>query len=254
MPQAESIATRVSQTPQSQVPSEVDLGALNRDIEGLIIAARSEFANNPLNTSVQQRLKALLDLQSILHRQALTQDQLRLVRGQVSALAPSTNPLPPVPQAATPAIPVLSTPTVPTPPTQAALPAYQQLLNPGTLAELIKVTAGRQQQQPTPPPQMSALVSQIAQASSTPQPAVAAPAENPLIAALRARGLLSAVPAPLPAPAAAPTPDLTSAFPFIVPGQVRQTAPVAIPQNPLNVASTTNSSIHVQMSTASIKM
>lgn len=203
---------------------------------------------------MQQRLKALLDLQSILQRQALTQDQLRLVRDQVSALAASPNPLAPVPQAATPTIPVLSTPTVPTPPTQAALPAYQQLLKPGTLAELIKATAGRQQQQPTPPPQSSALVSQMAQASSAAQPAAAASAENPLIAALRARGLLSAVPAPVPAPATAPIPDLASAFPFIVPGQVRQTPPVATLQSPLNVASAANSSIQVQMSTASIKM
>src|ERR1700754_4025461 len=78
-------------TGQSQ-PGSIDLAALNRDIENLVASARTDFANNPLDTSIQQRLKALLDLQNILQRQQLPQDQLRLIREQVSQLTPAAPP------------------------------------------------------------------------------------------------------------------------------------------------------------------
>lgn len=237
---------RYSQAPQSQSQPEVDLGALNRDIEALITTARNDFANNPLDISVQQRLKALLDLQVILQRQELTQEQLKLVRDQVSALTPAAKPAP-ISQPVPPSMPVVSTPSLPTPPAQAISQPLQQLLNPGTLAGLIKATAARQQQ-PTPPPQIPAGLPQITPSTTTPQPAAATSAENPLIAALRARGLLPSTPAS--APAVAPTSSLAAAFPFIVPGQVRQTPPVSTPQASTN----TNVTIEVQMSTASIKL
>lgn len=231
---------RYTPTPQRQ---DVDLAALNRDIEGLITAARGEFANNPLDPSVQQRLKALLDLQGILQRQELTQDQLKLVRDQVSALAPKQPPVLPTPPVVPSAVPaVSSTASISTPPTQPISQPLQQLLNPGTLAELIKATAARQ----TPPPQVPSVVSQMPIVNSTPQPAAMPTPENPLIAALKARGLLaggSAVPAATPAPG-------LSAFPLIVPGQVRFTPPVQMPQ-PMASA---EGSMDVQMNTMSIKM
>lgn len=224
----------------------MDLAALNRDIEALIAAARSDFANNPLDPSVQQRLKALLDLQGILQRQELTQEQLKLVRDQVCALTPKSALS--VPQSVPSTIPAMPTTSMATPPGQTLSQPLQQLLNPGTLAELIKATAARQQ--PTPPPQVHSILPQMPVASSTPQPASMPATENPLIAALRARGLLPPASAP-PAPTTAPPSNLASAFPFIVPGQVRFSTPApTMPQAP-NPSSIT---INVQMNTASIKM
>lgn len=241
--QDNSHPARSTPTPQRQ---DVDLAGLNRDIEGLITAARGDFANNPLDPSIQQRLKALLDLQGILQRQELTQEQLKLVRDQVSALGPKQPPVLPTPPVVPSAVPpVSSTPSISTPPTQPISQPLQQFLNPGTLAELIKATAARQ----TPPPQVPG-VPQMPIVNSTPQPAATPTPENPLIAALKARGLLSggsAVPAATPA---TPAPGLSSAFPLIVPGQVRFTPPVQMPQ-PTAAA---EGPMDVQMNTMSIKM
>ncbi|KAL1846373.1 mRNA 3' end processing factor [Paecilomyces lecythidis] len=238
-------------SPTPQPSQAVDLAALNSDIEALISTARSDFANNPLDPSVQQRLKALLDLQGILQRQELPQEQLRLVRDQVSRLAPPKPAAPPVP----PVAPVSSVPQTlpifPSAPAQSLAsqlqqPNLQQLLNPGTLAELIKATTNKQQ--PTPPPQAPNPFPQVP-AVSTPQPPAASTAapENPLIASLRARGLLPPLPSTTATPPVAPVfPNL----PLIIPGQVRYTPPVSTPQLP----AASDMTISVQMSTASIKI
>lgn len=236
----------MNQTPPPGHRSDVvDLETLNRDLESLVASARNDFANSPFNPVSQQRLKALLDLQNILQRQQLTQDQLKLVRDQVSTLAVSSTASPaqnPSPQAAAP-IPAAAPPVpVSTPPTQSISQPLQQLLNPGTLAELIKATAGRQQ--PTPPqiPNPFPPIPQISSTSNTPQP----PAENALIAALRARGLLPSSSAP--PSLSSGTPPSGSALPFIIPGQARATPPVPPPQ-----PSGPPSSV-VPMTTASMKM
>ncbi|KAL2863581.1 putative mRNA cleavage factor complex component Pcf11 [Aspergillus lucknowensis] len=237
-PTGDAIPVRSTPTPQLQ--QEVDISSLNRDIDGLISAARNEFANNPLDPSVQQRLKALLDLQGIMQLQQLTQEQLKLVRDQVSALAPKSTI--PASQPTSSHIPVTSNPTIATPPvTQPFSQPLQQLLNPGTLAELIKATATRQH--PTPPPQVPSVLPQMPIHSSAPQAPTPTP-ENPLIAALRAKGLLPAASAP---PGASSS--VTPTFPFIVPGQVRYTPPVSTPQ--MNTAEV---HLNVQMNTASIKI
>lgn len=214
------------------------------------MTARSEFANNPLDFAVQQRLKALLDLQGILQRQELPQEQLKLVRDQVSALAPTSGPqLSSLP----PSLPALlntagPSPSVSTPPSHSIPPATPQpnlqgLLNSSTLAGLIKATANRQQ--PTPPPAVANILSQV-QSASTPQSASATPvaSENPLIASLRARGLLPSATGTPPAVPGQPS------LPFIIPGQVQYTPPVATPQAPPS----TEITINVHMSTPSIKM
>ncbi|KAB8069561.1 mRNA cleavage factor complex component Pcf11 [Aspergillus leporis] len=243
-----SAEPRSTPTPQSQQPhqqqQDVDLSALNRDIETLITVARSDFANSPLDVSVQQRLKALLDLQGILQRQQLTQEQLKLVRDQVSALAPK--PTIPVAPALPPAIPTVPTPSMAIPPAQAISQPLQQLLNPGTLAELLKTTAARQQ--PTPPPQAQNILPQ-APSSVTPQPTVTSAPENPLLAALRARGLLPPASAP-PTASATPPSNPNSTFPFLMSGQVRYTPPVPTPQ----AINTSDIQMNVQISTASIKI
>ncbi|KAJ5584124.1 mRNA cleavage factor complex component Pcf11 [Penicillium hispanicum] len=231
-------------TPPQGYRSEMDLGSLNRDLEALISSARNDFANSPFDPTYQQRLKALLDLQRILQQQQLTQDQLKLVRDQVSALA-AIQPAPST-QNITPNFPAASAPApVSTPPTQSASQPLQQLLNPGTLAELIKATAVRQQ--PTPPPQIPNVLPPVPQApsASSTQPPVA---ENPLIAALRSRGLLPSASAP---PTLATSgPATGGSLPFIIPGQIRSTPPVPTPQ----VTLSSNATSAVPMNTASMKI
>jgi pre-mRNA cleavage complex 2 protein Pcf11 len=238
------VVSRVTDLGQTPPPPahrpDPNLDSLNRDLDALIASARTDFANSPFNPASQQRLKALLDLQGILQRQQLTQDQLNLVRDQISALGTS-NPLQNAPaNGPTASVP----PPVSTPPTQSVSQPLQQLLNPGTLAELIKATAVRQQ--PTPPPQLPNALSQmpqIPQSSSTPQPGPAGP-DNPLIAALRARGLLPPASAP---PSLPPSSAGGPGLPFMISGQMGSTPPAQNPQ-------TSNITSEVPMTTASIKM
>ena len=235
----------ISQTPHGH-HSDMDSASLNRALEGLIGAARNDFANSPFDPTYQQRLKALLDLQRILQQQQLTPDQLKLVRDQVSALAASQ----PTPSAQTTASNFRTAPapeSVSTPPIQTTSQPLQQLLNPGTLAELIKATAVRQQ--PTPPPQISTTLTSNPQGipASHTQPSVA---ENPLIAALRARGLLPPASAPPTLASSGGTPPTGTSLPFIIPGQINPTPPASTPQVPMP----SNAPSAVPMSTASMKM
>ncbi|WEW61825.1 mRNA 3' end processing factor [Emydomyces testavorans] len=247
------IHPRHTHTPPSQYPPAaqhkysygqsyqevVDLASLHRDIDTLIMSARNDFANKPLDTAIQQRLKALLDLQSILQQQKLPQDQLKLIRNQVSklstiapapSLAPAAVPVPPI---STPQIPTLTTPQ----------PNLQTLLNPSTLAELIKATANPQSR--TPPPQPAAFAPLIPVGTTGPA-SVSTPAasENPLIASLRARGLLPPV-------SSGPVQPPPANLPFILPGQNGYT-PSATPQIPSPIQA--NIKVNVQMSSASIKI
>lgn len=170
-----------------------------------------------------------------------------MVRDQISALTPKRSTstpqtfLPNIPN-----LPAMSTAPMVPPASQPISQPLQQLLNPGTLAELIKNTAARQQ--PTPPPQIPNIIPQMA-TNSISQPSITPVPENPLLAALRARGLLPSASAP-PAASAGPSANLASAFPLIVPGQVQYTPPVSTPQ-PSNIS---NGQLEVQMNTASIKM
>ena len=237
-----------SQSYQPPLPGPIDLVSLNQDIENLITGARADFTNNPLDPSIQQRLKALLDLQSILQRQTLPDDQLKLIRDQVSQLSTaaqqqrrhtaSANPPPQVPPAAAP---LLNQTTSQTP--QANL---QALLNPNTLAELLKTTAASQGRTPPPPPPPQPQQppqpkppSISATPSTTPTPAL----ENPLIASLRARGLLPQV----PSASGTPTPPN---MPFILPGQTGS----AQPTPPEGTSQLSTVKINVQMTSASIRV
>ncbi|OAX81705.1 hypothetical protein ACJ72_03949 [Emergomyces africanus] len=246
-------STQQTQPYGQPLHESIDLDALHRDIENLISTARTDFANNPLDPSIQQRLKALLDLQNILMQQKLPQDQLKLIRDQVSQLSPQAPQPQPQPQ---PPLRVASTPPI----TQTILPIQSQtpqpnlqaLLNPATIAELIKATTSQQSRTP-PPPQPPHLPSFLQpQATSTPPPPVPTtaptttaptPTENPLIASLRARGLL-----PPPTASAPPTP---SNLPFILPGQSGgYTPPVAFSQ----LANPSEVKINVQMTSTSIRI
>ncbi|CEJ54707.1 hypothetical protein PMG11_01003 [Penicillium brasilianum] len=233
--------------PQGHSPGS-ELDALNRDLEACILSARSDFAAAPFDPTSQQRLKALLDLQTIMRNQQLTPDQLRLVRDQLSAFRPAQTvqtPTPSAPPPAATAAPVPPPAPVPTPPSQPASQPLQNLLNSRTLAELIKNTAIRQQ--PTPPPVISNIMPTIPQmpqmssASNTPQP------ENPLITALRSRGILPPASAP-PVMGSTGQPSTGEALPFLVPGGMRSTPPAPTPPGSMPLSST------VPMNTASMKI
>ncbi|KAK1827582.1 hypothetical protein QBC39DRAFT_420008 [Podospora conica] len=68
-------------------PQGISIDKLKDDIQQLINAERTEFARNPLDASRQTRLKALLDLQAIIQRQDMPQDQLMLIKARVAELA-----------------------------------------------------------------------------------------------------------------------------------------------------------------------
>src|ERR1700722_6036970 len=90
------------------------IDTLNSDIANLIASSKVEFAQNPYDGSIQTRLKALLDLQSILQSQKLPPDQIALIKDQVAQLSIAAKPQPPPTPVVAPPAPV----TVSQPPAQ----------------------------------------------------------------------------------------------------------------------------------------
>jgi pre-mRNA cleavage complex 2 protein Pcf11 len=206
----------------------ISVETLNNDISSLIAATKAEFALNPYEPSIQTRLRALLDLQSILQRQNLPQEQLMLVKNQVDDLAVKIRPrsvqptLTSIPVHQLPPPPAVQVASSPTPGRQPQAPiSIDSLLGQGALAALLAkqpATPTPQAQVPTPTPPVP--FSHVAlrsppQQQVTPQQPVAAPAppssaapSDPmaLLSRLRQAGLLSgALPAQLPTPALGPS-------------------------------------------------
>ncbi|CAK7268599.1 mRNA 3' end processing factor [Sporothrix epigloea] len=186
------------------LPSKTSVEALTGDVERLIQATKTEFAEKLYDASVAGRLKALLDLQTILKSQSLEQDKLVLVRNQIDALAvnlPSHlkalyNPTP------TPPAPVHS-PFQP-PPAGTPAPGLSAAVLAALAAARATVAAGA-----TPPVQNAAF--------SPPQPPVQ-PASGVSIDSLLGKGALAALlaarqqqqPQALPQHVPVPTPQLPS--------------------------------------------
>ncbi|KAK4121797.1 hypothetical protein N657DRAFT_576730 [Parathielavia appendiculata] len=197
-----------SQQPAGQVYGAsqpgISIDKLKDDIQQLIVAEKAEFAQDPLDTSKQTRLKALLDLQMFIQSQDMPQDQLMAIRDRVAALAVNIRPQPAVPaagagvaapSAAFPGVPYMNTPTPPvvsqqpTPVPSAAAAAV--------VAALARPSSAAAAPPPLPAPgggvsidsifgqgALATLLSGAARKSATPQP--------------------TATPAPQPPPAAAP--------------------------------------------------
>lgn len=163
-----------------------NLDSLHRDIEDLISTAKIEFASSPYDLAIQQRLKALLDLQTILRSQQLPPDQIQLIRDQVAQLslarpAPAAPLPPPTPSVYIPP---------PAPPVQQ--PAdIQALLSSNKLADIL-ANAAKAQQPPTPNILQIPLQQPQIPPSQSPMTPTPAPSGSgiSLIASLRAAGVL----------------------------------------------------------------
>lgn len=163
---------------------------LNGDIADLITTSKADFAQSPWDSSIQTRLKALLDLQTILSSQTLPPDQIALIKNQVAQLSEAARSTPKI---------APSQPTPPPAPVAAAQPPAQQpslssLLGPGALAALLARQSTTPQPAPTstapirspPPQQQPAFNAPLASLSTS------APVSDPgsLLERLRAAGIL----------------------------------------------------------------
>ena len=202
-----------------------NIDTLNSDIARLITAAKSEFAQNPYDGSIQTRLKALLDLQSILGSQKLPPDQIALIKDQVKALSAASKPQAPPPQPA-PA-PVQPPVAVSQPPAQQ--PSLASLLGgQNALAALLARSTSTPHATPPPPPanvqpahsqQSYSLPAYPPAQGPTARPPSAMPNPMSLLDQLRAAGLLPSEPAPTGTPPIRQMPQIPppGAFPGIFP-------------------------------------
>jgi pre-mRNA cleavage complex 2 protein Pcf11 len=184
--------------------TENSLERLNSDIDKLITASKAEWAQNPYDNSIGTRLKALLDLQTILQSQQLPPDQIALIRDQVAQLS-EASPLAPKTQAPPAPIPPPAPVAAAQPPAQQ--PSLSSILGPGALAAL----RARQSTTPQPPhptqagpqirsPQLPHAQPSYQQSLATAPASSPVPDPNSLLERLRAAGMLPAVPTPTSAP------------------------------------------------------
>lgn len=244
-PSGTSASWQQSQS-QGYQSSEASVDVLNRDISNLITSSKAEFAQSPYDGSIQTRLKALLDLQTILQTQRLPPDQIAMIKDQVAQLSAASQPAPRIPS---PRPAPVATPT----PQSQSQPTLSSLLGPGGLAALLARQSTTPQVPKHPPPQAAvpirspqpqiALPSQLSfqPASLTPvQTSVSMPAANPnsLLERLRAAGMLPAAPAVSSTPSQPPSvlggsmpPGFPPSLPFISAPPVSRTPLLEIPND-----------------------
>ncbi|MCJ1385468.1 hypothetical protein MMC17_008591 [Xylographa soralifera] len=169
--------------------------SLLQDIEILIITTKDQFARNPYDQPLQTRLKALLDLQTVLKTQQVPPQMLQAAREQITIIqnAPILSQ-PPTPQVA-PAVaarPLVqaqhqSMPAAPSPVPAPVLPSATSLAD--LLASVAKSKQAPASVSPNPTLPILQHLPNGPQAQAVATPAAGA-AENPLIASLRAAGIL----------------------------------------------------------------
>ncbi|KAK6352663.1 hypothetical protein TWF730_009477 [Orbilia blumenaviensis] len=96
-PNYQQLAAQLGLTAPNILANIPTTDALLNDIRPLIATTQTRFAENPWDTEIQKRLKALLDLQTILSTQQLPTDQLSQIRDQLSRIAISVHVPPPPP-------------------------------------------------------------------------------------------------------------------------------------------------------------
>lgn len=197
------------QQAQGYYEADNSVEKLNSDLDALINASKIEWSQRPSDTSIGTRLKALLDLQTILQNQTLPPEQITQIKQQVEQLSqasqatamsqPSHAPNPPPAPVVAPQIP-------------AAQPSLSSLLGPGALAALLARSSATPQ--PAAPQIRSPQPPQVQPFYQPPPANVPAitpvPNASSLLDSLRAAGLLgSSVPlAPNSMPGFPPPPFL----------------------------------------------
>lgn len=220
----------------------ISIDALNNDIQQLIAASRAEFARNPHDPSIQTRLKALLDLQSILQTQNLPQDQLVLIKNRIAELAvtiratPAQTPTPvPIAQAVAVAPP-------PSAPPAAPKVSIDSLLGSGALAALLaRSSATPQVSTPQPPPATMAIRSPPPQRVDLPKPAAPAPSDAlSLMDMLRKAGMIPP-PSTGPTNGSTPAPNHMPSMPSLPFPLPRPTGPPTVENMTLDISFTPSS-------------
>ncbi|OAP57877.1 hypothetical protein AYL99_08615 [Fonsecaea erecta] len=216
----------------------VDLQKLHADIDDLTTDAKIECATHPMDVGAQRKLASLQTLKEILDSGNASESDLVEIRNTIhqkmtekmamSRQAPTQTPLPNIPLQTSYVPPQpLGQPMQATAPGPSPAPPPTALFNSTNLAELLRTTLN-QQQATQPPSYYAASQSGV----GTPQYNTTAPpppSENPLIAQLRASGLLSAAPTPPPGV----TPPMASFSTFVpdVSAEVKLTsASIRIPR------------------------
>ncbi|KAF4554006.1 Hypothetical protein D9617_5g068810 [Elsinoe fawcettii] len=229
-PSAQLAQSLLAALSRPQQPQD-DTARLNADIENLINTAKGDFAKNPYDPSIQQRLKALLDLQNITKTQQLPPQALDAIKAQVASLSaarpPSVQPPhpsqpPPVPAWQPPSstpIPfqapphlaqLLQRPPAAQPQSTPAPPAPPAFA-PGALEALLaSATNG---QKPSTP-QLRQALPNLTNLPMGPPPPNGAPSTIPsaqsLLDALRGAGLATSTHTPQPAPSPPTNPLIPS--------------------------------------------
>lgn len=180
-------------TPTPQLPSQVlpqlsslafggnGVDTLHSDISNLIESSQKACFADPYNLELHKRLKALLDLSTLLQSQQVPNDQLALVREQVRKIANRTPP---------PS--VVNAPPSPSQPVQFSTQDLAMLLQATTAAPQFPVTLA-------PAPITAPLV---------PQPAVSLPFLPPAVDPVSSMScFIPSMAAPLPVATASPSTD-----------------------------------------------
>ena len=192
-PQQPAVAASWQPSAQGYGTPDNSVDILSKGISDLIITSKADFAQNPWDSSIQTRLKALLDLQTIISSQRLPPDQIALIKDQVAQLSEaahsSAHKVAP-PQPTPPPAPVAAAP----PPAQQ--PSLSTLLGPAAFAALL----ARQSATPQPTlPQSNTAVGPLppsvqpsysAAPSATSSTSTALPEAGSLLERLRAAGIL----------------------------------------------------------------
>lgn len=209
----------------------ISIDALNDDIRKLTAAFQAQLAQNPHDTVIQTKFKALMDLQNILQTQNLPQEQLVLVKNQIAELA--VNMRAPPAQTSTP-VSLPNPVAVAPPPVAAPKVSLDSLFGSGALAAIMARSSATPQA-PTPQPPAVPVPSRTPPPQK-PEPQKTAPAPAPaptdpmaLMNMLRQAGILPPVtPAAGATPSAIGTPSTTLPFPLPLPGMNRSVQP-AVP-------------------------
>ncbi|KAI0397155.1 hypothetical protein F5Y17DRAFT_416478 [Xylariaceae sp. FL0594] len=183
----------------------ISIDSLKDDIQRLTAAFTAQIAQNPLDPVIQTKLKALMDLQTILQTQNLPQDQLVLVKNQIADLAVNMR----APQAQTSAPVASPNPVaVAPPPVVAPKVSLDALFGSGALAAIMARNSGTPKASTPQPPVVPVPIRSPPPEKAEAQKTAPVPTDpNALLSMLRQAGIL---PPPTPATAAGPAPSRTA--------------------------------------------